>query len=48
LNGNPIEVIVSIHKASKKELTTVNNPKQELGRVPKPWRNADGSKIEEK
>jgi hypothetical protein len=48
LNGNAIEVIVSIHKASKKEMKTVNNPKQELGRIPKPWRNADGSKIVEK
>jgi hypothetical protein len=40
-----IEVTASIHKAVRKEMVDVNNPKKEISRIPKPWRNADGSKI---
>ena len=49
LNGLTLDFTVSIHKAIKKEMVNENNPKQEIGRIPRPWRNADGSKvIEEK
>jgi len=41
-----MEVIVSIHKASRKEMIDVNNPRLEVDRIPRAWRNADGSKIE--
>lgn len=36
---------VSVQRAARKEMIDVNNPKKELGRVPKAWRNADGSRI---
>lgn len=42
-----MEVSVSIHKAVRKEMMDVNNPRQEIARIPKAWRNADGSKIDE-
>jgi len=41
-----MEVTVSIHKAVRKEMVDVNNPRQEVDRIPVAWRNADGSRIE--
>jgi hypothetical protein len=42
-----MEVTVSIHKAVRKEMVDVNNPRYEIERIPKAWRNADGSRIEQ-
>jgi hypothetical protein len=42
-----IEVIVSIHKSARKEMIEINNPKTEIARIPRAWRNADGSRIVE-
>jgi hypothetical protein len=42
-----MDVEISVHKAVKKEMVEVNNPKKEISRIPKAWRNADGSKFVE-
>lgn len=47
LNGLAMEVSVSIHKAVRKEMMDVNNPRLEVSRIPKAWRKADGSRIED-
>ena len=47
LKGHAMDVQISVHKAVKKETIDVNNPKKEISRIPKPWRNADGSKVVE-
>jgi hypothetical protein len=47
LNGLAMEVTVSIHKAVRKEMVDVNNPKLEIDRIPRAWRNADGSRLEQ-
>jgi hypothetical protein len=46
INGLAMEVAVSINKAVRKEMVDVNNPRQEVDRIPKAWRNADGSRLE--
>jgi len=46
LAGQQMEVTVSIQKAVRKEMVDVNNPRYEIERIPKAWRNADGSKLE--
>ena len=38
-------MIVSIHKSARKEMIEINNPKTEIARIPRAWRNADGSRI---
>jgi hypothetical protein len=47
LGDHALDLTVMIQKAVKKEVVEVNNPKKELAKVPKAWRNADGSKIDE-
>lgn len=42
-----MEVFISIHKAVKKEMIEINNPKMEIVKIPKAWRNADGTKLVE-
>ena len=45
LNGFTMEVVVAVNRAVKKETELINEPTMEIGRIPKPWRNADGSRI---
>lgn len=42
-----MEVITSVNRAVKKETELVNEPTIEIDRIPRAWRNADGSSVVE-